>query len=301
MSYRSDIKTAWERVHAVPSRTFEASLGPVEYVLEGEGPPLLMSHGIQGSHVEGINMVGTYVGTGWMGIAPSRFGYFGSALPNHATPALQADVYVELLDHLGVDRAVAMGYSAGGTSVIELALRHPDRLRALVLTASALPPSSRPPVVLAPLFSAITRTERIFWALKAYTPGVMRGLMGVPKRYEPTPAEAETIRAVGESIFPVTARRQGFIFDAFTGNTWVRRCHLEDIAVPTLIVHAADDNFAPYQHAVAAADRIPGVEFVTIDKGGHLFLGREAAVRQAVTGFLGRQLQPKQAVPLGGG
>jgi pimeloyl-ACP methyl ester carboxylesterase len=115
MSYRKDIKTAWERVHAVPSRTFESSLGPVEYALEGEGPPLLMSHGIQGSHVEGISMVETYVGTGWMGIAPSRFGYFGSALPNHATPALQADVYVELLDHLGVDRAVAMGYSAGGT------------------------------------------------------------------------------------------------------------------------------------------------------------------------------------------
>ena len=70
--YRRDIKAAWERVQAVPSRTFEASLGPVEYALEGEGPPLLMSHGIQGSHVEGIRMVGTYVGTGWMGIAQAR-------------------------------------------------------------------------------------------------------------------------------------------------------------------------------------------------------------------------------------
>src|SRR4029453_7130286 len=105
MSYRKDIKAAWERVHAVPSRTFESSLGPVEYALEGEGPPLLMSHGIQGSHVEGISMVETYVGTGWMGIAPSRFGYFGSALPNHATPALQADVYFATLAPLGAARA----------------------------------------------------------------------------------------------------------------------------------------------------------------------------------------------------
>src|SRR5918996_1149267 len=137
MSYRKDIEAAWGRVRAVPSRTFESLPGPVEYVLEGEGSPLLMSHGIQGSHAEGINMVPTYVGTGWMGIVPSRFGYFGSALPKDATPALQADVYVELLDHLGLDRVVAMGYSAGGTSVLELALRHPDRLRALVLTASA--------------------------------------------------------------------------------------------------------------------------------------------------------------------
>jgi hypothetical protein len=63
-------------------------------------------------------------------------------------------------------------------------------------------------------------------------------------------------------------------------------------------VHAADDNYAPYEHAVAAADRIPGAEFVTIDKGGHLFLGREAAVREAVAGFLGRQLPPKQKVSI---
>lgn len=35
MSYRKDIKAAWERVHAVPSHTFESSLGPVEYALEG--------------------------------------------------------------------------------------------------------------------------------------------------------------------------------------------------------------------------------------------------------------------------
>jgi|SRR5215218_1344556 len=80
MSYRKDIKAAWERVQAVPSRMF-ASLGPVEYALEGEGPPLLMSHGIQGSHVEGINMVGTYVGAGWMGIAPSRLAISAQLCP----------------------------------------------------------------------------------------------------------------------------------------------------------------------------------------------------------------------------
>ena len=52
MSYRKDIKAAWERVQAVPSRTVDSSLGPVEYTLEGEGPPLFMSHGIQGSHAK---------------------------------------------------------------------------------------------------------------------------------------------------------------------------------------------------------------------------------------------------------
>ena len=46
-------------------------------------------------------------------IAPARFGSFGSTLPPNATPADQADAYALLMDHLGIDRAAVIGYSAG--------------------------------------------------------------------------------------------------------------------------------------------------------------------------------------------
>jgi hypothetical protein len=42
---------------------------------------------------------------------------------------------------------------------------------------------------------------------------------------------------------------------------------LEDIAVPTLLVHAADDRLAPYEHVPVAAARIPNLHFVTIRAG----------------------------------
>ena len=175
MSYRKDIKSAWERVRAIPSRTFESSLGPVEYALEGKGPPLLMSHGIQGSHAEGISMVGTYAGTGWMGIAPSRFGHFGSALPNDATPALSRR---RLRRTPRPSRCRPRGrggllvwrnirYRAGAAPPRSTTRARPCRLCPTTVVATS--------VVLAPLFSAITRTEQIFWALR-HTPGVMRGL-----------------------------------------------------------------------------------------------------------------------------
>jgi hypothetical protein len=60
--------------------------GPVEYATAGDGQPVLMSHGVMGGHPAGLEMIATYYGSAFA-ISPSRFGYFGSSLPVHATPA----------------------------------------------------------------------------------------------------------------------------------------------------------------------------------------------------------------------
>jgi pimeloyl-ACP methyl ester carboxylesterase len=65
-----------------------------------------------------------------------------------------------------------------------------------------------------------------------------------------------------------------------------RRTLREDIAVPTLLIHAADDRLAPYEHVPPAAARIPGARLVTIDSGGHLFLRHAHEVRAASTAFI---------------
>ena len=68
----------------------------------------------------------TYIGAGHRFAAASRFGYLGSSLPGAALPADQADAYA-LLDALGIDAAAVFGYSGGGPSAIQFALRHADR------------------------------------------------------------------------------------------------------------------------------------------------------------------------------
>jgi pimeloyl-ACP methyl ester carboxylesterase len=287
MSYRKDIEKARDHVGSIPSRKLETEIGAVEHAVVGTGQAVLMSHGILGCHTEGVGMVGTYFGTDCMAIAPSRFGYFGSTMLGDATPALQADIYEKLLDHLEVDRALVIGYSAGGPSAIEFALRHPERVLALALTSSALPPSVKPPGFMAPVLSTITRTELLFWMFKTFMRRKLRGIMGVPKDYVATADEEVRIHDVGESIFPIVPRRVGFVFDAFVGNPYVAQSALEEIKVPTIIVHSADDSLAPYEHAVNAVARIPNAEFVTLDTGGHLFLGHEADVRRVLNDFVG--------------
>ena len=69
----------------------------------------------------------------------SRFGYLRTPMPVDASAAAQADAHVCLLDALGIRRAAVMGGSAGAPSALQMAIRHPDRVSALVLRQAALP------------------------------------------------------------------------------------------------------------------------------------------------------------------
>lgn len=59
-----------------------------------------------------------------------------------ASEPAQADAHVCLLDALGIHRAAVMGGSAGAPSVLQTALRHPDRVVALILL---VPLTYKPP------------------------------------------------------------------------------------------------------------------------------------------------------------
>jgi pimeloyl-ACP methyl ester carboxylesterase len=281
--YAQELDAAWARMRAVPSRTLEIPWGRLEYATEGSGQPVLMSHGIFGSHAEALGMIRTYFGDGALAIAPSRFGYFGSQLPPQATPTLQADVYASLLDDLGIGRVVAIGFSAGGPSIVEFGLRHPDRVDLLVLLSSALPRKPIPRLVttLGPPLMKASLTDRTMWTFKTLMPRAFQRLIGVPKGFKPSAAELVTIREIGESMLPVRPRRNGVVFDTFVGNPHVNGCRLEEISAPTLLIHAIDDGLAPYQTALDAAARMPAARFRSL-QGGHEFLGHEDQVRTEI-------------------
>ncbi len=96
-----------------------------------------MVHGASGGFDQGVELLGALAGRGFRLIAPSRFGYLRSALPADATTAMQADAYVQLLDHLGIKKVAVVGISAGAWSSLQFAIRHPDRCGALVLLVPA--------------------------------------------------------------------------------------------------------------------------------------------------------------------
>lgn len=199
--YRQDMQRAWSRIAAIPTGKLETHFGTIEYAERGAGPPVLVCHGVFGCHADGVDGWWTrMLGEGFRVIAPSRFGYFGSTLPPRATPADQAEVYALLLDHLGIDRAAILAYSAGSASALELARRHPDRALGLIL-ANARLGGPTPNKLLQPIQGTVYGWERLWWLYRTLLPATYARMIGVPKGYQPTPEDVEVIRAFSELQF----------------------------------------------------------------------------------------------------
>jgi pimeloyl-ACP methyl ester carboxylesterase len=281
--YRRDLEAARRRLAAREHHSIQTPYGWVEYAERGQGPPLLFSHPLVGGFDVGLGCAETWIGDGFRVIAPSRFGYLGSSLPPGGMPADQADADALLLDALGIDRAAMVGFSAGGPSVIQFALRHPDRTSGLILFGSALPgKAGRPPRPVAQLLF----TDPVFWTLKAYLPSLFLRCLGMPKGFRPTPEQWTGILDSEESLFPIRPRKHGLLFDQYVSNPDVQGYPLEQLSVPTLIVNARDDGLSAFQNAARAAERIPGAELLAIDHGGHMLLGSEGLIVREVARFL---------------
>jgi pimeloyl-ACP methyl ester carboxylesterase len=286
--YTQSMRRARERVASVPSHRFSSDFGDMEYVDEGTGPAVLLAHGIYGGHDNATDMVEVVLGPGYRTIGPSRFGYFGSSIPVDPTVEGQADAYVKLLDHLGIDKVIAVGYSAGGPSAIALALNHPARLYGLVLAAAYLPKPGAIPDLVKPAMRWALGAQPLWWLLRVTAPRLLGRIMGVPKGYRPTTDEHAVVDDIMEHLFPISEKKAGAILDTLVSEPASNTYPLENLAVPVLLVHAPDDPLAGYRYAEQAADRIPGAQLATIPRGGHLFLGTVPDVHAATRRFATR-------------
>lgn len=80
--YRKDIDQARECVNA-GSQIAQTNCGPIEYVIVGSGPPVLVVHGAGGGFDQGLAVARLLVEGGFQVIVPSRFGYLRSPMPDN--------------------------------------------------------------------------------------------------------------------------------------------------------------------------------------------------------------------------
>jgi pimeloyl-ACP methyl ester carboxylesterase len=275
--------------------------GPIEYQEAGTGVPLLVVHGSGGGHDQGMAFAGTLARQGVRVIAMSRFGYLRTPMPADASAAAQADAHVCLLDALGVGRAAVMGGSAGAPSSLQMAIRHPDRVSALILLVPLAykPPTqadSAPPMpgwVEAAMMRLIG-SDLLFWAaLHVARDQVLKVVLATPPELLATASSKERARvnAMLDNILPVSARAEGLLSDSTVGKH-LAPSPLESVHVPTLIVSARDDGYGTYASAQYTARRIAGAKFIGFDQGGHVWVGHDDEVMAEILMLLGMQVRP---------
>lgn len=266
--------------------------GALEYAVAGNGPPVMMVHGTGGGFDQGLLFAAKLRERGFRIVAPSRFGYLGSAFPDDASPVRQANTLVELLDHLGIDRLPVLGGSAGALTAAEFALRHPDRCTHLGLLVPAANLTIRDPVEFTAVqrfaVGAVLGSDFAFWALSRLARRqMMRTLLATDPALLDMVSEEERLRArtILDQIFPISRKIDGLRTDGFWAGTPSPTAY-EDIAVPALILSCEDDLFGTAATARLLAERIPESELTIYTKGGHIWLGHDDDFADRIASFI---------------
>src|SRR5712691_11902461 len=112
----------------------------VYWTWPGSGPSTLLLHGI-GNYGRYWDLFADAVGGRLTLVAPDARGHGESGRPaaGYAPADFTADA-LAVLDALRIDSAVVVGHSMGGLHSINLAARHPERVRALVIVDASPEP-----------------------------------------------------------------------------------------------------------------------------------------------------------------
>ncbi len=288
--FESDIDVARARVSR-GSLLIETRCGAVEYQEAGAGVPLLSVHGSGGGYDQGMAFAAPLAKQGIRVIAMSRFGYLRTPMPADSSAAAQADAHVCLLDALGINHAAVMGGSAGALSALQMAIRHPTRVSALILL---VPLGYKPPsevnsaAPMAPWIEstmmAVIGSDFLFWsALNLARDKMIQTVLATPPAQlnSASAAERARINAMLDNILPVSARAAGLRSDTAASKAMVPAA-LERVIAPTLIISARDDGYGTYASAVYMASQIAGARFIGFETGGHTWVGHNDAVMDAI-------------------
>jgi len=289
--YKRDMNAIREHIDGLGSLVVETDWGQIEYARVGGGYPVLVVHGNAGGFDQGLLMANKTVDTEFQIIAVSRFGYLRSTLPSNAGPSMQADAFARLLDSLNIKKAAVIAYSAGSASSLQLAMRHPDRVSALILVSPV--GLGKGPVMSKLVFDALFRRDLVYWATITYFGSIVQpAWAGVPKGFTLTPEETADVRSVLTGILPVSARVNGSFFDTYVSTPQMLNSSENSdypyggIKAPTLVISAIDDPLALHENAHALADRIPSAHLMNVPDGGHMLLGHYEEVRSEITRFI---------------
>jgi len=247
-----------------------------------ESPTIIVMHGIEGSTAS-VYMIAMADKAFRAGFNVVRVNFRNCGGTEHLTPTLYHGglsgdlraIINELITKDGLRRIYPIGFSLGGNVVLKLAGEYGDDPPAEIVAACAISPS----VDLAASTELIQRKTN--WV---YHGNFVRNLKRkvrakhklFPDRYDLN--KLPLVRSIRDFDEHFTSTANGFV----NADDYYYKCSsvrvVEQIRLPTLIVHSEDDPFIPFEplKGKAFADN-PYLLLVKTAKGGHVaFVGAKA-------------------------
>ncbi|NWG05876.1 MAG: alpha/beta hydrolase [Chloroflexi bacterium] len=198
----------------------------------------------------------------------------------------QVELVIGLMDALGVERAILVGNSAGGTIAMLTELKYPQRVQSLILVDPAvyagggapawIRPLLRTPQMrhLGPLFARQIQTrgpeliELAWHDPSKITPEILNG-------YQKPLRLADWDKALWE--LTIASRESGLAE------------RLGEFDLPILVITGDDDRIVPTEQSLRLADELPNAQLAVIPQCGHVPHEEcPAEFMQAVAEFLQR-------------
>lgn len=203
---------------------------------------------------------------------------------NPYSPEAQVDLVIGLMDYFGVQKAILVGNSAGGTVAMQTALAHPDRVAALVLVDAAVYTGGGAPPWLRPLF-ATPQMRRLgpLLARQIQTQGMelLRAAWHDPSRIPPETValyqKPLKVENWDKALWELTlASRQSDLPN-----------RLSEFQMPCLVITGDDDRIVPTADSLRLAEELPKARLAVIPNAGHVpHEEKPAEFLQAVAEFL---------------
>lgn len=265
----------------------------VHYKASGEGEPVfILLHGFGASAfswrevLEPLSEIGTVIAYDRPAFGLTERPLNWPENQNPYSPESQVQLVISLMDYLGIEKAILVGNSAGGTVALNTALAHPDRIQALVLVDAAVYQGGGAPPFVQPLLGLPQLDHLgplIARQISVQGDDFIRSAWSNPSRITPEimagyrkPLQAENWdRALWE------------LTKASRGSTLPE--HLEEITSPSLVISGADDQIVPLDLSLRLAADLPDADLAVFDNCGHL-PQEECPIQfiDAIAGFLDR-------------
>jgi pimeloyl-ACP methyl ester carboxylesterase len=260
--------------------------GTIHVVESGEGPPIMLSHGVTLSVRTWFHQLELLPKEGYRAIAYDHRGHGESVLgeARHSLDNLADDVKTVLLG-LDLRDAILVGHSMGGVAVQSFVIRNPElaaeRVRGMVLlsTLAKTPFGSRSTQMKSRLERVFKRVPDTGKLWEQPNLGLLAARVGFGK--DAHPSHVELVRRMMLACSAETRRDAPRVLIGLdlTGE-------LPSVDIPTLVIGGTADVLTPPAYAEQMARLIPGARLELVEGGGHmLMLERTELLNQLILDF----------------